>query len=378
MSYQNRIEGILTLTTPMHCATTGGTADAEGNANITRIQSERVVTPSGVQWIPFFPGNDLRGRLRRKAANILIGHIGAVSPQLYAGLHAGTTGAPPESEKSVEEINRAKKNPFMGLFGGGRRMLESRYRANDLCPVIQDNIAIGRVPAHFGNVDGKNFLPSGPNGPLSGWEIKSSRTSFLVNDILRMTDPTSMQEFVTGGADAIAQRQIELLSGRADRKKDKQAAKDGEIKASDVTKKSDGSNMFEYEYIIPGTPMYCLFDMENDTTDEHFGMFLLALLELVREQALGGWVRIGFGRFNADLTLTRNGQKYQIFKEGMNGAQAVLSDDVFENFCKPAIKALKTLTVSDMAEFYIGKDDEDGHEKEKANARVKSTAGEAA
>ena len=375
MTYQNRIEGTFNLTTPLHCAGTGGVADAEGNENTTRIQSERVITPNGVQWIPFFPGNDLRGRLRRKAAHMVLASIGKVSPDLYTGLMAGAVGAKPESDLTVEEALRAKANPYMGLFGGGTRMLRSRYQANDLVPVLHDTIAMGRVPAAFGELNDEQFLPTGPNGPLTGRDIKSRRTSFRVNDIIRMTDATGMQNFIENAVDAVAAKQIEILGGNANRKADKAALKAGEIKANDVVKKSDVSNMFDYEYIVPGTPMYCLLDIENDATDQHVCLLLLSLLALVREQGLGGWVRIGFGRFTANLTLTRNDQKYQIFMEGKNAANAELTEEVFEAFCQPALNAIAKLSVQDMAEFYLARTEEiDGSASRKTKAKNQEVA----
>ena len=121
--------------------------------------------------------------------------------------------------------------------------------------------------------------------------------------------------------------------------------------------------------------MYCLLDIENDATDQHVGLLLLSLLALVREQGLGGWVRIGFGRFTANLTLTRNDQKYQIFMEGKNAANAELTEEVFEAFCQPALNAIAKLSVQDMAEFYLARTEEiDGSASRKTKAKNQEVA----
>lgn len=353
MTMTNKIEGILRLLSPMHCAAVG---DSGGEKNVTLTQKQSLITRTGKRTFAIFPGNDLRGRLRRKAAALVLDHIvvaGKVKVDLYAGLMAGAITASPESDLTVEEALRARDNVYMGLFGGGTRLLRSRFCANDLVPVLADTIEARIVPKHFG----EDWVPTGfiaadMVGPLAGFGITDKRTSFRVDDVARVTNVNEMEQYIENVLVSVGQKQGETLSGRKERKDSKAAVKAGEIKSADLAGKKDLSNMFTVESIMRGTPMYCLIDLQNDASDAHVGLLLLALQALVREQALGGWIRTGFGRYSADLVLTRNGQRYQIFADGQDAADATLTAEVHAAFCVPAIAAIGTLTAESMMEFF--------------------------
>ena len=353
MTITNKIEGILRLLSPMHCATVG---DSGGEKNVTLTQKQSLITKTGKRTFPIFPGNDLRGRLRRKAAALVLDHIvitGKVKVDLYAGLMAGAITASPESDLTGEEALRARDKVYMGLFGGGTRLLRSRFSTNDLVPVLTDTIDAGIVPSHFGD----DWVPTGftSNGVvanLQGFGITDKRTSFRLDDVGRVNSVNDMEQYIENVLVSVGQKQGETLSGRKERKDSKAAAKAGEIKATEVAGKKDLSNMFTVESIMRGTPMYCLIDLQNDASDAHVGLLLLALQALVREQALGGWIRTGFGRYSANLLLTRNGQRYQIFADGQDSADATLTAEVHAAFCVPAMVAIGTLTAESMMEFF--------------------------
>ena len=65
MTERNKIEGIIRLITPLHCASGDKTTD-DSMPNLTRTHKTYLMTARGNQAIPYFPGNDSRGRLRRK------------------------------------------------------------------------------------------------------------------------------------------------------------------------------------------------------------------------------------------------------------------------------------------------------------------------
>lgn len=357
MTVTNKIEGILRLTSPLHCASTPGDGDYSGNNNITMTQKRKLLTNSGARYVPMFPGNDLRGRLRRVAAGIVLDHITAsskVSVTLYQGLMGGAVTTKLESDLTIEEAVRARDNVYMGLFGGATRVLPSRYTANDLIPVLQDTVDLKIVPLEFVGDEG---VPKGPIakdtvGPLTGFHLVDTRTSFKLDDVADATRPDELEKYVEDAINKVAQLQGQSLAQAATRKADKAAAKTGDIRSDQISKKQTLSNMFTVESVAAGTKMYCLFDIANDATDAHVGLLLLALEGLVRQQALGGYIRCGFGRYTADLTLTRNDQTFQVFTQGANAANARLSDEVRETFVKAALRALEKLTATEMAEFY--------------------------
>jgi CRISPR type IV-associated protein Csf2 len=360
MSINNKIEGFFHLTSPLHCST-ADSDKGKGDKNFTNTQKQYILTPNGSQQFPFFPGNDLRGRLRRKAAKIIMESLvkkSKISVDLYSALSAGTIHASPESTLSMEEALRARDNVYMGLFGGGTRMLRSRYRVNDLIPVARGTVEAGVVPTEV--ADFRATIPAGrigenTSGDLTGYQLCNTRTSFRIDDVTRVLSADDINKYIKDAVGAVAAKQADNLASRAERKDSKAKAKDGEIPARDVMKKEETSNMFVVESIISGTDMHFLLDFENDASDEHVGMMLLSLQDLVREQGLGGWVRIGFGRFNADVVLTRNGRTYKIFKDGSNGADATLTDEVMESFVNKALNAVAKLTAEDLMEFFTNK-----------------------
>ncbi|PND82894.1 type IV CRISPR-associated protein Csf2, partial [Escherichia coli] len=69
---------------------------------------------------------------------------------IYSGVNNGMNGAQPDpSPVTAEEVIRAKNHVFMGLFGGGARMLHSGFDVFDLLPVMETTISAGMIPARF-------------------------------------------------------------------------------------------------------------------------------------------------------------------------------------------------------------------------------------
>lgn len=355
MTISNRIEGTIRLISPLHCATIDKSSDASDNQNVTNTHKFKLMTSTAMQMIPYFPANDMRGRLRREAATLILDYITAnakVTPELYQGLMGGSVTTSLESDLTIEEALRARDNVYMGLFGGGTRVLRSRYATNDLIPVLQDTIDAGCVPASFGEAGVlKGRIGDGVTGPLTGYHMVEARTSFHIDDVANFTSAEDLEKYIDDAVNSVGRLQVQSLSDGAKRKSDKDAAKAGEIHADDVSKKKTLRNMFAVESIARGTSMYFLTDMTNGVSDAHVGLLLLALQSLVRKQNLGGWIRAGFGRYTADLTLTRNDQKYMVFVPGMNAADAKLTDEVHA-FCKPALAAISALTAESMMEFF--------------------------
>lgn len=361
MTINNRIEGLFHLTRPLHCASPDDSLKSPDKDNETPTMQMRVVTAQGLQPIPYFPGNDLRGRLRRKAATLVLDHLTTgdrkIKMELYAGLNCGAISASPESGLTVEEALRARDNVYMGLFGGGTRLLSSRYRVADLVPVIAETIELGMVPGRYAESDAglRNFLPvqhtdGGPRA-VGGWQLIQKTQIFRVDDVLRVLRPDELARYLDG-TDEVVAYQAAVAEGSAQRKAEKAKAKAGEMKKTDVSTSKSVGNIAVFQSILAGTPMYFLLDFLDDATDAHVGLMLLALQELVREQALGGWTRAGLGKFKADLTLVRHGESMPIFAPDANEANAALSP-ALDQFVGQAREALAQITVDEMMAFFI-------------------------
>jgi len=377
MTASNRIEGVFRLSSPMHVASPDKSASPEGAKNYNTTVQQRVVTRSGVQKVPYFPGNDLRGRLRRKAAKIVMDQlvtVGKISDGLYAGLTCGASSTQPENTLTVEEALRARDNVYMGLFGGGKRLLRSRYRVNDLVPVLASTIEASIVPSKFGNVDGE-FLPQGRadadgDRALEGFNLVGDRQSYRVDDILDVRRPDELGRYIDDAVNVLAIYQTNALTAAQERKDDKAAVKSGDLSDRDVSTKKTLGNIFQVQAVHAGTPLYFLLDFHDDVSDAHVGLMLMALRDLIAEQALGGWVRIGFGRFVAKLTLTREGETLKIFNTDTVSDAPVFSDEVAK-LINAAQLALAGLTVDQMNIFFAPRkgEDEDGDGPKKGRGR---------
>lgn len=357
MTAINHIEGVLRLRSPLHCASPDESL-ATKPVETPTVQM-RIVTSNGTSTIPYFPGNDLRGRLRRKAAKVVLDHIcasGQVSPQLYAGLCAGaSSGQPDTSALSVEEALRGGRNVYMGLFGGGARLLRSRYSCQDLVPILRETVDIGMVPERFVETDGQNFLPmrktADGDRPLEGWALVQSRQVIRVDDVMRVIRPEELHQYVADVVNSVGAIQSQTITQRASRKGEKAKAQTGEIKAGDIQKKTDIGNMPSFQAIAAGTPMYFRLDFFDEATDAQIGLMLMALQGLVVEQRLGGWCRAGMGQFSVDLSLTRNGERLPVFDEARASTVATLSSAV-GNYIKAARDDVATLTADSLTEFF--------------------------
>lgn len=367
MTERNRIEGVFTLSTPMHCATTDTSLKHPVVQNSTPTHQYRYQTSAGPENVPYFPGNDLRGRMRRMCANIVMDHLTAskkVSVELYTGLCGGSIStSPDQSALSVEEVMRAHKNVYMGLFGGGARLLKSRYCANDLVPFLQTPVDVGAVPATWRGIDTVVRRQGGDDkGPVRGFEVLEWVESFRIDDVARMSDSKSIESYVENAMDTVGKQQAAVALAQAGRKEMKAAIKAGTAEKSALTTKETLSNIFSVQVVRPGTQFYFLFDLQDDVTDGHVGLMLMGLQSLVRQQALGGWIRTGFGRFIADLVLVRDGARYPVFTSEQASASATLSDAV-QSYVDAAKCQLATLTAEEMMLFFTDRPKEEKAEK---------------
>ena len=387
MTIHNRIQGTFRLTSPLHCASPDENLvkDSKLKGSQTPTTQQNVLTKAGIQRVPYFPGNDLRGRLRRKAAALVLDRItasgGKVTPELYSGLTTGAITSSPDANLTVEEALRAQSNVYMGLFGGGARLLRSRFQASDLIPVLASTIEVGMVPERFGSTDDQHFLPvtnkavdaGSEKVPLQGWQLVQVTNVLRVDDLHRVLRPSEVEAYIENAATVVAAIQQKNLEGRKARKDSKAQAEAGEIGKSEVSSKLETGNMMSFQSIIAGTPMHCLFDLDNDVTDAHVGLMLLSLQALVREQKLGGWCRAGLGRFDADLTLTRDGERIAVFSSDRAGADAELSAHT-QPFVDAAIAEISQLTEAQMMEFFKERETETSTQKKADKVAQKTGA----
>jgi CRISPR type IV-associated protein Csf2 len=272
-----KIIGPITLTSPLQVPS----AFRDGD-----VMEMKVQTQEKVERVPFFPGNDLRGRLRRKATDIIIERANCKIPlALYHSMSCGAvTGSPSKDKKGIEyapvesiaALSEAKQNVFAGLFGGGFNMVSSGYRVSDMVPAIEMLDELGMLPDGY---DG-DILPRAP------FELKDqflfNRWDDLGKSPSKVMDACSNEDIVDWQA-----LTVDSIVEGEDGKKDK--ARNG-LKLS---------NFQSFYAVVPGTVLAFQMDLKRELTDAQIGLMLMSLERLANEQALGAASRKGFGRFDA-------------------------------------------------------------------------------
>lgn len=357
MTQLNKIQGVLRLATPLHCAQPQSSAVVTDDGKVSYASGAKgkpvtvtmqmpVATKQGIQRIPYFPGNDLRGRLRRKAASRVMDVFAKNGTPikdvtLYTGLTCGASSAIPENVTSIEENTRARSNIYMGLFGGGTRMIRSGYRMQDMVPIIDSTLEIGMVPAAFGaSVDGTGFQIQGKDGqPINGWELLHLYHILRVDDVMRVARPAELKAVIENGEAAVAEFQAKVLAERPADKKDA----DGKSTRSRV------ENMAAIQTVAAGTPMFFSMDLEDYLSDEQVGLAILSLVDLIKESALGGYVRAGCGKvIPTGLSVIRDGEEFPLFSD----EQTMTLSNQAKALADLAEAAIANLTINDMAPFF--------------------------
>lgn len=281
MSILNNVYGLIKLTAPLHCS-------AGSDSNVTRITKQTVVIDGGRVSVPYFPSNDLRGRLRRKAAKRVIDQLvneEKLKPELVSGLLCGAVSANPESNLTVEEVIRARQNVYMGLFGGGTRMMRSAMKTHDMLPICKQTIQAGMINRNLLEVDKKEpsvfDLQTSQTG--AGRE-NNNHTHYRRDDIYLVNDLSLLAKAFDDVSGIVGEHQSSVAAQRLGRK-------------NDGDSKTDLSNIMEWEAINAGTEMTISLDFEDYVSDAQIGLALLSLVDLFNENALGGMTRLGWGAY---------------------------------------------------------------------------------
>jgi CRISPR type IV-associated protein Csf2 len=352
MSMKNHIEGVFTLKTAMFVAE----FDKPGET-----MQKAIITPEGRFYMPYFPANDLRGKLRRAAASRIFecwkAKGLAITTSLYLGLTCGASSGNPENDKTVEEVIRANKNVYMGIFGGGTRFLRSGYRVQDLDVISQTCIDAGVVPSHFGDAVEGGFVPTeykdGQKLPIrDGYKLMHTYGILRVDDIMRAVKIEEIEGIIEGGAASVAKYQEAVLNERVDGKAAKELAKENKGAVVEKVKRTRVENMQSIRAVTPGVPLYLRMDMTDTLLPAQTGFLILCLKDLLEAGDFGGFVRCGLGKMAVrELKLVIDGETFPVFDDAENLTLSVKSAEL----AKLAETEVADLTPEQMALFFNSK-----------------------
>lgn len=343
---------------------------------LSRTYRTAAFTSQGRIEIPFFPANSWVGRLRRAVTEVLseslISRQEQITRTTYRGLSCGAADAKPEmGGLNVDEFEAYLKHPFIGLFGGGKRLYESAYKMFDTLPIMQATIDSGMVPADY--ADQMAMLSVGENNRaanrVTGIDILHRRDDLL--------EGRASEEVVASISDFDELQQD--MRQEAARKVQAAALRAGVKKGDDETKESRASmaQQSAREYICPGVPMYFRTAFKKRIRDEQFGLFLIALQAVFNENAFGGVSHLGYGELNLsdaanNLMLHESDLSAPLFELQMKaGSEALVYVHPRALECVQKAKTwIDSVTNAELETFYIPsvapsqKDDGEGEQEE--------------
>lgn len=267
--------------------------------------------PIGAIRIPVLPANGLRGRLRRLAAAEIEDHLvhqrGEKLPFVtYQAMHSGAiTGNPEGTPPSLDEVRTFRLHPFVGLFGGGPRMVPSNLRVATGYPLVDALFDLGMIPEVFRS-------EAGVIAASRAWRLLEAIPINRTDDALQLRD---------GGIENVVQDYAEAMLGELERAAHRKARK---LASQTDDEDTIGLQFLSFvQTVITGTPFYVRFALNGEPAQG--GLLLAALRRLVAQEdgkGLGGKASIGFGAFGHDLMIDVDGEKARLF-----GTQTTLNVD---------------------------------------------------
>ena len=249
--------------------------------------------------VPYVGANNIAGRLRRHAARLTREALKekgeTVTLTTYNAMNCGAATGNPDGEMVVfAELREASDHPFMGLFGGGPRMMRRRVRTHNMVPIMEKT---GFMLEGFRHSDASdlqymlhaNFKPT---------KVIIRRRN---DDLKELVDVAEQSSTITDFEAAITDYHRRIL----------EAQKSGKDEGKS---KVDVFSFSALEYIIPGVNFHTSFELMN-VTEAQLGLFLKSLESFAETERIGGATRNGFGRIKFIRTELRaeHGETNEIF-----------------------------------------------------------------
>lgn len=279
----------------------------------------------GTRWaeVPVVPSNSMRNLLRRiiLAESIepaLVEKRSKLSIGAYATAYSGNqTGNPDGVPSSFDEIATMRQHPFIGLFGGGPRMLRGRMSCGHLYPIHQDAL----------RVIGEEYQDEAAKGSLTQpvWTTRKDPVEQIVEP--------EQTEVIDDGVSAVNQWvQATLEAASANKKKGDDS--EGETKDARGLKA-----MNAHEVVIPGVSWLWRIDLDRPSNAQ-LGLVLHALSKLGNWTVAGGNAK-GYGNVELESIILNGTEIWSAgqfddsvleYFDAMAGAIDELTAAAFEQF----------------------------------------------
>jgi CRISPR type IV-associated protein Csf2 len=256
--------------------------------------------------IAAFPANTIRNALRRAAATKILTPLGEQGTPVtlntaLCAIVGGATGRP-ETTISFSEIIEGLRHPFLGMIGGGPRLIPSGYKGGTAWPITPITLERGIVPDIF-----------------SEYATPEKQLTFV--SAFAKTDPTKgrfdakLLQVVENAEEAI----IAYNEAGAENSRKRAEQRNSEEKIDEKVKKETLASFNFIEAVSPGVT----FHVEHNVSDNErlagkagVGLYLYALQGFAREGRIGGLARHRYGTFNLKAFLQTETGLEPIFVDG--------------------------------------------------------------
>lgn len=272
--------------------------------------------------LPVVPANNLNGGLRRIAAKIILEALmeknERINIETYSGMTCGAvTGKPEGSTILFDEYRKARNHVFVGIFGGGPRMLRRNVRVHNMLPFTdytKQNLYRDGV-MHHPELDGVQDLGLAVTVP-SGVDMNQTIVFNRKDDLEMLSDVELQNGAIEDYSEKIKTRQEAILDEKTKEK-------------SKENSKTSTRTFSALQFVIPGINFP--FNLEMELNDAQMGLYLLAIEKFVQDGRIGGWLRNGFGCFSLDYACLSAGDSV-IVKDVFNGRTLNRSDKQIKKF----------------------------------------------
>lgn len=290
-----RIHAFLRTLSPMHIASPESAridiaemkpvyVDSKEYPPLTLTQKINVLEAGGgSRPVPVIAANNIMGRLRRHAAkavgDVLKAKGQKISITTYMALQCGAaTGNPDGRDVLFSEYEESRANVYLGLFGGGPRMVRRNVRLFNAVPFNDTTVGMfGRTQHPFMD-EAIHKAPSDSRKLVQSWIMNRN------DDLRELVNVDLAAATVRDFSKEIAERQAAILASSA-----KDARGEGDPRHST-------RSFTALEFVVPGVYFPICFELE--VTDAQLGLFLVALDSFAKTERIGGHGRNGFGAFS--------------------------------------------------------------------------------
>ena len=239
--------------------------------------------------IPSIPANSWRGRIRRAAANIVYQALEKrgekVSFNTFKAMQIGAIAANAIDTGSLDIalFQKAAHHPFVGLVGGGAKLIQSNYRISTSMAICEENNPNGLILNPAYRLVNPIWFKRGDDMI----QFKSPMADSVINDYVPALEAWREEVLAT---------QLKRKEERGDR--------------NTTQSKVDLRSWSAHEVVIPNVDFSFDLDASALKNEAQIGLLIMALHDVLGHSMtefskgiyapMGGWIRNGYGLLDSN------------------------------------------------------------------------------